>query len=237
MVAFQSDGDPAGSGHGIGPRDWGHTLQRFREGLESLYAGDQAHVFVPETEVYILEIATNDYRESGKGWVAWRTGQPPTSEFAEYGLFFDPASEWNLDGELVYRPFPMVDDGAQVADSRGRQWIFTAPFSFTSPDGQRGTPTWPLAVAGNDERTKTLNGSRGQRPEGRMERALGRGFRRLRSGVARLVGTRTTKRPANGVGPIQQSTCPNDAVSTRMVLRRPGPSVFRVDFVRGTRRY
>ena len=158
MVVFQSDADPARSGHGIDSRDWGHTLQRFREDLETLYAGDQAHVFVPETEVYILEIGENEYKVSGKGWVAWRTGQPPTWEFAECGLFFDPASEWNLDGELVYRPFPMLDDGAQVADSRGRQWTFTAPFSFTGEDGRRGAPAWPLVVAGDDERTKALNG-------------------------------------------------------------------------------
>jgi hypothetical protein len=157
MVVFQSEADPAGSGYGIGPRDWGHTLQRFREDLETLYAGDQAQVFVPETEVYILQIAKYEYYASGKGWVAWRTGQPPTSEFADGGLFFDPASEWNLDGELVYRPFPMLDDGATVADSQGRKWTFTAPFWFTGEDGQRGTPAWPLAVAGDDERTKTLN--------------------------------------------------------------------------------
>ncbi|MBQ0892048.1 hypothetical protein KBX37_02865 [Micromonospora sp. U56] len=159
-VGFRLDAEPAQSGYGIGPRDWDHTLQRFREDLETLYAGDQAQVFVPETEVYILQIATNPYKASGKGWVAWRTGQPPTSEFADYGLFFDPASEWNLDGELVYRPFAMLDDGARVADSRGRQWTFTAPFSFTGGDGQRGTPAWPLVVAGDDERTKALNGSR-----------------------------------------------------------------------------
>ena len=155
MVVFQSDAEP--SGHGLGSEDWGHTLQRFRENLDSLHAGDLAHVFVPETEVYILEIATNDYKASGKGWVSWRTGQPPTSEFADHGLFFDPASEWNLDGELVYRPFPMLDDGAPVADSQGRQWTFTAPFSFTGEDGKRGMPAWPLTVAGDDERTKTLN--------------------------------------------------------------------------------
>lgn len=156
-VSFQSDAEPTRSGHGIDSGDWGHTLQRFREDPETLYAGDRAHVFVPETEVYILEIGKNEYKASGKGWVAWRTGQPPTWEFAEYGLFLDPASEWCLAGELVYRPFPMLDDGAQVADSRGRQWTFTAPFSFIGEDGERGTPTWPLVVAGDDEGTRALN--------------------------------------------------------------------------------
>jgi hypothetical protein len=157
MVVFRSDTDPAGSGHGIDSEDWGHTLQRLREDLETLYADDQAHVFVPETEVYILEVAKNEYKASGKGWVAWRTGQPPTSEYADHGLFFDPASEWNLDGELVYRPFPMLDDGAQVTDAQGRRWTFTAPFSFTGEDGQRGSPACPLVAVGAAERTKTLD--------------------------------------------------------------------------------
>lgn len=157
-VAFRPDAEPAHSGYGIGPRDWGHTLQRFRGGLERLYAGDRAHVYVPETEVYILQIANYEYYASGKGWVAWRTGQPPTSEFADGGLFFDPASEWNLDGELVHRPFPMLDDGATVADSHGRKWTFTAPFWFTGEDGRRETPAWPLVVPGDDERTRRLHG-------------------------------------------------------------------------------
>ncbi|WP_203700950.1 hypothetical protein [Asanoa iriomotensis] len=154
MVVFRSDADPAQSGQGIDSADWGHTLQRFREDLETLDAGDQAHVYVPETEIYILEIATNAYKASGKGWVAWRVGQPPTSEFADHGLFFDPASEWNLDGELVHRPFPMLDDGARVTDSEGRRWTFTAPFSFTAENGRRGTPAWPLANGAGDSDQK-----------------------------------------------------------------------------------
>ena len=157
MVAFQPVAEPAGPGYGIDSGDWGHTLERFREDLETLIAGDRAHVFVPETEVYILEIAENKYKASGKGWVVWRTGQPPTWEFGDQGLYFDPSSEWNLDGELLYRPFHMLEDGEHVADSRGRQWIFTAPFSFTDEEGQRGSPAWPLVLAGDDERTKTLN--------------------------------------------------------------------------------
>jgi hypothetical protein len=157
MAAFQPVAEPAGPGYGIGSGDWGHTLERFREDLETLFAGDRAHVFVPETEVYILEIAQNKHKASGKGWVAWRTGQPPTWEFADHGLYFDPSSEWNLDGELLYRPFPMLEDGAQVTDSQGRQWTFTAPFSFIEDGGRRGSPAWPLVLAGDDERTKTLN--------------------------------------------------------------------------------
>ena len=122
LVVFQSDAEPARSGHGIDSGDWGQALQRFREDLETLHAGDQAHVFVPETEVYVLENAKNDYKAPRKGWVAWRTGQPPTSEFADYGLFFGPASQWNLDGELVYRPraeAKSVDHGRDALSRAG----------------------------------------------------------------------------------------------------------------------
>jgi hypothetical protein len=150
LIGFQPVAYPAGPTYGIGSSDWGHTLQRFREDLETIFVGDTAHVYVPETDVYIVEIARNPYRASGKGWVAWRTRQPPTWEFSEYGMYFDPSSEWNLDGKLLYRPFAMLHDGEQVTDSDGRHWTFHAPFWFTDADdedGQRGSPAWPLTLA------------------------------------------------------------------------------------------
>jgi hypothetical protein len=69
----------------------------------------------------------------------------------------------------------MLDDGAQVTDARGRRWTFTAPFSFTSEDGHRGSPAWPLVVAGDDERTKTLNstGEDDQRAEWNARSGVG----------------------------------------------------------------
>jgi len=162
-IAFQPVAQPDGPTYGIGSGDWGNTLQRFREDLETIFAGDTAHVYVPETEVYLLEIAGNEYKASGKGWVAWRTGQPPTWEFADHGLFFDPSSEWNLDGELLYRPFAMLHDGELVIDSQGRHWTFTAPFWWLDGEGRRGSPAWPLTLAAhfplpNDgHRTAQLN--------------------------------------------------------------------------------
>jgi hypothetical protein len=158
-IVYGPVAETAGSGYGIGPQDWGHTLERFREDLATVVTGDRAHVFVPESEVYILEVARNEYKASGKGWVAWRTGQSPTRAFSDQGLFFDPASEWNLDGELVYRPFHMLEDGAHIVDSQNRQWRFTAPFRFVDERNQPGSPAWPLVVAGDDQGTKVLNGT------------------------------------------------------------------------------
>ncbi|GIH09243.1 hypothetical protein Rhe02_73100 [Rhizocola hellebori] len=155
-ISFWLAADPDGKSYGIGPGDWSHTLQRFREDLDTLVKGDTAHVFVPQTEVYILEISKNEFKASGKGWTVWRTAESPTPDSVG-GMFFDPSSEWNLDGHLVYRPFAMLHDGEEVADANGKRWTFSAPFWFTDDKGQRGSPTWPLTVPGDHEKTKSLN--------------------------------------------------------------------------------
>jgi hypothetical protein len=150
QTGFQPVADPDGPTYGITSRDWGHTLQRFREDFAMVFAGEIAHVYVPETDVYLIEIDKSAFKASGTGWVAWRTGQPPTPEFWEYGLYFDPSSEWNLDGELLYRPFAMLHDGEQVTDSDGGHWTFHAPFWFTDDQDEqarRGSPAWPLTLA------------------------------------------------------------------------------------------
>lgn len=157
MIVFQPVAEPDGPTYAMESDDWDSTLERFREDLEILTAGDRAHIFVPKTEVYILRIAKNKYKASGKGWVAWKSGKPPTPDIEDSGLFFDPSSDWNLDGDLLYRPFRMLEDGEQVVDSKEQHWSFMAPFWFTDEDGQRGSPAWPLVLAGDEGRTKELN--------------------------------------------------------------------------------
>src|SRR5215475_3214083 len=70
VISFKPLAQPDGLAYGLARGDWGHTLQRFREDLGGLADGDVAHVYVPESDIYILQVADNRYRASGKGWVA-----------------------------------------------------------------------------------------------------------------------------------------------------------------------
>jgi len=104
------------------------------------------------TDIYILGIDDNEWKASGKGWSAWETGQTPNTGSV---VFFDPSSHWNLDGEMIFRPFEMLESRAVAHDAEGCPWRF-APFHFLDPEDRRGSPLWPRSIPGDSERTDRL---------------------------------------------------------------------------------
>jgi hypothetical protein len=148
-ITLNSISEPQPSGWGYDLNDWDNVLYRIRENLDDVQVGDVVHLYVPPTEVYLLDVKIDSRYPALSGWFGYQVGRPPEPDVEDSGLFFHPSADQMFDAERLHRPFEMLEEGTVVRDTDGGSWKFLAPFFFIGEDGARGEPEWPLEVPGD----------------------------------------------------------------------------------------
>jgi hypothetical protein len=161
-ITLNSVPQPQPSGWGYDLNDWDNVLYRIQEDLDGVSVGDVVHLYVPPTDVYLLDVKLDSRWPVLSGWFGYQVGRPPEPDAEDSGLFFHPSADETFDAELLFRPFPMLAEGTVVRDATGRSWTFAAPFFFSGDDGARGEPAWPLEVPGDPESSAGLRATSAQ---------------------------------------------------------------------------
>lgn len=114
----------------------------------SLAAGDECHVGIVPTIVYVLQSWTS--RRGENLFTALPCGRSAIGGWAEEGGAIDPYDD-PIEVSLAHRVYGFLRPGDVVRDAAGRHMAFAPPVLFTDAGGTVRAPRWPLRLVEGDD--------------------------------------------------------------------------------------